>query len=252
MNPVSKSIFVDNLSVRVLFMIVLSWLWNLVKDGRSRLQVYYFEVSQYGAACARCLCRVAPIDIIDADYSWVEIRNADDEFSHWRLLAHDAIRLCRSVRVEEIEGNSFLTRLSQRFDRDRLILYVVKCVNEEIKWQLFRINVIEWFRRHDGLDQTDPLLYYCARSRWSEYLAKYGADHGISIRWYRSFPSWLTTCQGWARLVLGGVRYQLKWFVRARESGLETIGSVNTALRNNSHQWVGCDPTLSQLQNQRN
>ena len=242
-----KTIFVENLSLRVLLLVALSWFWNWLKEGSSGSRVYYFAGSASGKTCARYLNRLGLVEVMEADYSWVEIRNIDDELCYLRVLTRDAPSLWQSARGRELEGNTFLTRLSRKFDRDRLLLYIAKCVDEEIRWKLFRINVIEWFRRHNGLDETDPLVYYSPRSRWSEYLEKYAADHGICIRWYRCFPSWLKTCQAWARLVLGGVRYQLKWFVRARESGLETIGSVNTALRNNKSDRLDPLPEVAVL-----
>lgn len=229
-----KTIFVENLSLPVLLLVTLSWFWNWLKEGSSGYRVYYFAGSASGKTCARCFNRLGLVEVMEADYSWVEIRNIDDELCYLRVLIRDVPSLWQSARGRELEGNTFLTRLSRKFDRNRLFLYIAKCVDQEIRWKLFRINVIEWFQRHKGLDETDPLVYYSPRSRWSEYLEKYAADRGICIRWYRSFPSWLKTCQAWARLVLGGVRYQLKWFVRARKSGLEAIETVNTALRNNT------------------
>src|SRR3989304_8201366 len=165
----ARTLFVQNVSVGVLLLIILSWLWHWVKEGSSRLRVYYFAGSACGKACARYLNRVRSVEVKEADYSWAEVRNSDDQFCHSRVSSHDAICVWRSARVREIERNAFLVRLSRRFDRNRLLLYVAKCVDEEVRWRLFQMNVVEWLRRRDRIGEKDPVIYYAGRSCWSEY-----------------------------------------------------------------------------------
>jgi len=197
----TKTIFVENLSIRLLLVVVLSWLWSYVREGCSRLRIYYFTASGCSTACGRYLSRLAPVEVKEADYSWTEVRNSDDEFCHSRVLSHDAICLWRSARVREIEGNAFLMRLSRRLNGNRLLLYVAKCVDEEVRWRLFQINVVEWLRRRDRIGEKDPVIYYAGLSCWSEYLEAYAAQHGMSVRWYRSLPSWVKAWRAFVRLL---------------------------------------------------
>jgi hypothetical protein len=240
-------IFVENLSLRLWFLIVFSWLWNWLIKRRTKLQLYYFAASKCSLACAEYLCRFVPVDLKEADYSWVDIRNPSDELCYLRILTQDAPYLWQSARIQEMEGNAFLGRLSERFDRDRLLLYIAKCVDEEVRWILFRISVVEWFWQHGRLKATDNLIYYARRSRWSEYIEDYATHRRISIRWYRSLLPCFETCLRYVRLFVSIATVRKRAVTTRGSSKLETIGVSSGKPSCNKNDAVGCFPEVAVL-----
>lgn len=235
----TKTVFIEELSVRTLLLIVLLWLWNWLKEGRSLLQVYYFRASGFGAACGRYLRRFVPMKVLEADYSWVDIRNPDDEVSYFRVVTLDALLLWRNIRVREIEGNQFLVRLSRVFDYERMLTYISKSVDQEIRSALFQINVVDWFQRLGRIRDTDSPVYYARRLRWSKYIEEYAADRGIGMRWYRSRAPWLKTCLGYGRLLFNAATHcqETAGASEKSEAGTKGVGCTFSGSKNDK---IGC------------
>lgn len=169
----------------MIFIERLQWssLFQLIPHLFSPVRVRYFERTPSGRVLSSLLKWRGLIDIKELDYSFSEVRDSDGSHPMARIEGEDLLTLCREVQEDVFAKHPAILCLQKRFDRGRLLLFLEKCLWEEMPPVLFKIHIVAWFYRKEGGDGNPP-IYFMLRRPFAHWLQSQAKEIGVSIQWY--------------------------------------------------------------------
>ena len=179
-------IFVDRISVLPLLQLLPQAVLQRIRTRHS-LRFRFFSASPGGARLLALFKLLGLMAGEEADYDYIDVRDPGGALAAVRSQQMDPLPLCQAARRAIYEPSPVVARFSRRFDRERLLLYLEKAQEEEIRPTLMRINVVSWFRRKEALGTQSRAVYALPRTHWQPYLQGYAVERGVELRGYRTF-----------------------------------------------------------------
>ena len=178
-------VFVDRVSPTSLLYLLPAAMMKRVRE-RAAFRFHYFSASSTGRRLLGFLQRLGLMAGEEADFSWADIQDADGVHVGMQYEFRDTLPLCSAVRSAAFEANSLVARFATRFDRGRLLLYLEKSLDEQLRPTLMRIYVVSWYQRTLDGAGGHKAVYYLARTPWLRYLQEYSNERGLNLRGYMS------------------------------------------------------------------
>lgn len=193
-----RPIFVDKLtfgSWRVLLgFLVTSWLRGKSDD----VKLYYFDASPGGEFLLELAKWTGFKSIKPVDFSYVDVRKPDGSCAGACVVASESAQVCDAVWAAMFEGNPVISRYQKRFDPNRIVVFLEKCLVQELAADLLLINVVSWYGTATGDEEVYP-VFLMARTQWVRQLEKYAIERGVCLQPY-----------GW-RWPLPGTGFRTLW-----------------------------------------
>jgi hypothetical protein len=180
-----KMLFIDHLSMAAALQLIPILMWRRIFSPRPVL-LRYFTATAGGRRTLELLTRIKGIAVEEADYSFVDILDANGALDLERARLKDPLPVCRAARLALWENSLLLKLLGRRFDRSRMLLYLEKAAEEKIALEAIRIGVVSWFLRNRGGAEGSAMHYFVARTPWQRQVKEYAAQHGVVLKDYRS------------------------------------------------------------------
>lgn len=190
---------------------ILIWRW--LYEGIRPIALCYFEVSRNGRYLLGLLERVGLLIGEELEFSYVDIRRPDGTLAAWCIRVEDSGGICRKVSSAIFERSALVGRFRQRFNANRVRIYLEKSLVEEITPALLRINVVSWYLRTQAGRKNSPADFFVGRTLWHEQLREYGWEQGVSL--YAYGCAWPLPRIGirtlWRTGVTAGKQLMTKW-----------------------------------------
>jgi hypothetical protein len=148
------------------------------------LNLRYFEISRAGRTVFDLLRRMRFIAGTELDFSCVDVRWPDGSFAVLRIDTTEMTAVCRAVRLAAFEGNPLIAWFQQRFHRSRVLVFLEKCLAEELAPTLLWVNVVSWSQRTRAQGLCDPAIFFIARTPWHQQLKEYAKRQGVTLGGY--------------------------------------------------------------------
>lgn len=202
-------IFVEKLSV-------VSWLWLLpfiiwlwFRGRVAIVGLYYFEISRGGKFVLELAKGIGFAYGERVDFSYVDVRKADGSSAGVSIEAIDSAEVCDSVWMAMFEGNPVVARYQKRFDENRVIVFLEKCLVQEFAPKLLLINVVSSYPNNQEKRAEGSPIFFVARTHWFRQLECYARKQGVCLEaygWQSPLPR-LSLCALWKIGALFGKRF---------------------------------------------
>jgi len=220
-------VFVDRLSV---FSFARIFRYGLLRrlQLKERVEFQYLTATGIGK---RLLGYVAPLRVIsgtEADYAYTDILDKGGALAGTRAVNTDPLPICNQIRKDVFEKSRLVTKLSRRFDVDRLLLFLEKILSRDIEPVLLNINIVSWHRRTSIDDKDHRALFFVAESPFLDYLKTYASMKDVRLVGYRSlnFSSNHLWKKAAAAVISKSIRVLRNLFSRRGTNGIATPGAV--------------------------
>jgi len=213
-----RRVFIDRLSLSCLPWMLLLWVVGWMRDGVKPLRLYYFAISPRARTALRWLARLLPVSAQEAEYSLLELTNADGSSARLQVRFEDLREVCDTIRRLELKDHPLVQRMGRRFGLPRVLIYLEKCLEKELKPIMIQVRVIEWYRRNWRHDPDAEMVFFTARTPWHPHLAAYADRHDVRLLGYWRFSGW------WPRTAWRRLRSFLTQTVRGRRRASAPAG----------------------------
>ena len=200
------TIYVDELSISTLVQVLLprARMWRL--KNRRPLTIYYFSAKSWVKRWVNRVERLLGVRCVELDYTIGHIKDDQGELALYRVVRTDSLEICTKFNEQQLEPNPLIRRLGRRFSKDRLRLYLIRGLAQQLRPDLIRVNVVAWHHRTQESEVGALPIFYSARNISSRYLREYASGQGVHLLPYRRLPNlrfprtyhWILL---WARVV---------------------------------------------------
>lgn len=183
-------VFVDTICLSACLKLLPALVFWRIRQPGASLHVRYFGSSRFGRRMLkllRCLNWVAWEEI---DYSYIEVRYPDSSCVGPHVMSSDLTEICARVRADLFEKSASVAKLEGRFDGNRLLIYLEKCLAEQLATTLMQIHVVSWYLRTGriGLAAGSP-VFLIKKAPWVEQLKEYAMAKSVALTSYATPPT---------------------------------------------------------------
>ncbi len=152
-------------------------------------QVVYFDSTKWGRRLSSAVSRFTRFRFVELDYSFVDIQDSDGGLSAARVWAIDVRDIAQNIVTDSLSQNPFIRRLAQRFDLQRLLIYLSKGIADELIPRQMQIKVLSWFQRQGAQKYGSHISLFVSSSPWRTEMDLYAMSCGVDLVWYRRGPA---------------------------------------------------------------
>ncbi len=226
MNP-HKYLFVDRICPTSLVKILLC--------GHTAQTIWYFEPT--GRLTRFLVLITTKVGLISAQLRPVSAHvgqvRAPSGISDYTNLLRLIRQTCRRIRKEHFVNHPLIRALSSRWSKDKILLYLEKMVEKNVRQEFLRIYLVEWIVRTHLSRQTDNTILAIPHTHWLSYFKPFAESQGINLLSYRHLEGFQKVSK-WRLSLVKFTGYLVSKILKLRERSSNRVPSQ-----------PACGPTLA-------